>query len=203
MIRRFFLVALVAFLSLAVAGCPGGNKKKKKKKKKKTVASKTVKKGPPPKPFSRADVKSPWKYAKEGDYAIYNAVSMKKKMYFKVTKVEDQYVHWIKTDKEFKQVQYQGKTDLATAKYGDPLEQMGVVKDKVKDEKMDFAGKVLEVKVITRDAKKGAPTKNWVVYKGKLLPFMDTLGRAVVRSERAGSLEFELVEFGNLKDKKK
>ena len=192
-------LVLLPVLTLPLLGCPSGGAAAPQKTE--TAASSATPKkskapAKPKKPFVRAELKTPWKDAKVGQYAVYTMAQMGgKKLRFEVTKVEDRTV-------TYKITRPGGSSDEDTVdlaekdeKYQVPTELLGVLKDKIEDKKMKVGEGEISVKVIKRQIKGGGSTENWITLE--VPPFMEALsGSATARSSKDGGVQFTLVEFG-------
>jgi hypothetical protein len=195
-------LVLLPALTLPLLGCPGGGSAPAPQKTK-TAAAATPKKTKAPekpkKPFVRAELKTPWKDAKVGQFAVYEMKQMGgKKMRFEVTKVEDRTVTYKITRPGGGSSE--DTIDLAEKdeKYQVPTELLGVLKDKIEDKKMKVGEAEISVKVIKRELKGGGSTENWITTE--LPPFMEALsGSATAQSSKDGAVHFILVEFGGAK----
>jgi len=192
-------LVLLPALTLPLLGCPsGGGTPAPQKTKTAAAATPKPSKAPekPKKPFVRAELKTPWKDAKVGQYAVYTMAQMGgKKLRFEVKKVEDRTVTYTITRPG-------GSSDDDTVdlaekdeKYQVPTELLGVLKDKIEDKKMKVGEAEISVKVIKRELKGGGSTENWITTD--VPPFMEALsGSATAKSSKDGGVQFTLVEFG-------
>lgn len=188
-------LALLPFLTLPLLGCPGGGAPPPAKTK--TAASPTPKKSAKPKkpvkPFVRAELKTPWKDAKVGQYAVYTTGNGGK-LRFEVTKVEDRTVIYEVTRPNGSKGDVPVDLAKKDEKYQVPTELLGVLKDKIEDKKMKVGDGEISVKVIKRQAG-GNASENWITTE--IPPFMEALsGSATAKSSRDGSELFTLIEFG-------
>ncbi|MBL4849516.1 MAG: hypothetical protein JKY65_28635 [Planctomycetes bacterium] len=190
---------LLPALTLTLLGCPSGGSTADPAKSKTAKTAKTTKtkKAPkkPKKPFDRKTLTTPWKDAKVGQFAVYNAVQMGGKIRFEVTKVEDQTVTFkvIRGSNESSQT-----VDLADKeeRFKDPTAAIGVQKDKIETKAMKVGDGEISVQVIKREMKGSGATENWLTTV--VPPFMEALdGNATAKSFKDGAMLFELVEFGS------
>lgn len=152
----------------------------------------------PPKPFDMSTARTPWKYAKVGDWALYRMHSGNLDLRFEVTKLNDVAVTFTVTNTKTGE-QTNEATDLfedLEAKYKDPFTYDAYAKDKdgkeIKPytEKVTVKGKEIEALVIKR-AGLGSTTELWIAEK-HVRPFV----QCSVKSFKNGKLEIELLDFG-------
>ena len=196
--NRLALILLSSSLAFLAAGCPGGGSPPPAKSPAKTAAKaeapapkKTVEKEPE-KPFDRATLKTPWKDAKVGQWALYKTPGQE--LRFEVIKVEDRKVTWAKTDAEGNP-QSEVVEDLAEVedKYEGAQNMDAVETDKIETKKVKIGDKEIEVTIVKRKIS-GDSAENWITTA--VPPFMAVGGDATAKSMRSGNTHFELIDFG-------
>ena len=197
------LQLLTCFFALALVGCPSDDSSDPYTAPEPTAPAVTEPiPAPPPKPFKRDELKTPWALAKVGDWALYamNFGASEKKFRFEITKVEERTVEYVRKDGDSGQVMGGAEVvDLAQEdeRYKDPMTYDGLAQDKDGNEikptpqEVEVAGKKLTVLVIKRAMPGRGSTELWMCEQ-EIRPFM----QSAIKTMKDGVVGAELIDFG-------
>jgi len=165
-----------------------------------TAPAKTPVKAPEPaKPFVREELKTPWKLAKKGDWAVYtmHLPSGDKTFRFEVTDVAERTVTFVRSDPKTGKSYGEETVDLAKEdeRYTDPRS-YDALDGEPTTQPYELKGKQLEVLVVKRKKEGFGSTELWLAEQD-VRPFM----QCAVKSLKNDKLESELVDFGSADSK--